>query len=72
MVFQTCIYQIINKNNTKNQHVEKSKKLQETCNPFVTIIDNIKEVEITDNLLSGIPYGIKDNYSTKVIKVLKY
>ena len=46
---------------------EKSKKLQESCNPFVTILDDIKEVEVTDNLLSGIPYGIKDNYSTKGI-----
>ncbi|MBO5095583.1 MAG: Asp-tRNA(Asn)/Glu-tRNA(Gln) amidotransferase subunit GatA, partial [Bacilli bacterium] len=34
-------------------------------NAFVTICDDAKEVEITDNLLSGIPYGVKDNYSTK-------
>ena len=50
-----------------NESLEKSHKLQEECNAFVTIIDAAKEVEVTDNLLSGIPYGIKDNYSTKGI-----
>ena len=49
------------------ESLEKSKKLQERCNPFVTILDNVKETKVTDNLLSGIPYGIKDNYSTKGI-----
>ena len=47
--------------------LEKSHKLQEKCNAFVTILDDAKPLEITDNLLSGIPYGIKDNYSTKGI-----
>lgn len=47
--------------------IEKSKKLQKKCNPFVTIIEDAKGEKITDNLLSGIPYGIKDNYSTKGI-----
>ena len=49
------------------ESLEKSHKLQEDCNPFVTIIDDAKETEVTDNLLSGIPYGVKDNYSTKGI-----
>lgn len=49
------------------ESLELSHKLQEECNAFVTIIDDAKETEITDNLLSGIPYGIKDNYSTKGI-----
>lgn len=44
-----------------------SHELQEKCNAFVTIIDDAKATEVTDNLLSGIPYGIKDNYSTKGI-----
>ena len=35
------------------------------CNAFVTILDDAKGCEVTDNLLSGIPYGVKDNYSTK-------
>lgn len=50
-----------------NESLEKSYKLQEDCNAFVTIMDDAKEVEVTSNLLSGIPYGIKDNYSTKGI-----
>ncbi|MBQ9181094.1 MAG: Asp-tRNA(Asn)/Glu-tRNA(Gln) amidotransferase subunit GatA [Bacilli bacterium] len=60
-----------NKEVTSKQLIEESLKkahsLQEECNPFVTIIDDAKELEVTDNLLSGIPYGIKDNYSTKGI-----
>lgn len=62
---------LINKEITSEDLVKeslaKSHKLNETCNAFVTIIDDAKEVEVTDNLLSGIPYGIKDNYSTKGI-----
>src|SRR5574344_1314077 len=50
-----------------NESLEKSHKLQEICNPFVTILNNISEENVTDDLLSGIPYGIKDNYSTKGI-----
>ena len=49
------------------ESLEKSHKLQDECNAFVTILDEAKEVDVTDNLLSGIPYGIKDNYSTKGI-----
>lgn len=45
----------------------KTHEIQEKCNAFVTILDNAKGVEVTDDLLSGIPYGIKDNYSTKDI-----
>lgn len=50
-----------------NESLEKSHKLQSECNAFVTILDDAEEKEVTDNLLSGIPYGIKDNYSTKGI-----
>lgn len=46
--------------------LEKAKILQKTCNPFVTIMDTCGS-DVTDDLLSGIPYGIKDNYSTKDI-----
>ena len=44
-----------------------SHEVQEKCNAFVTILDDAKGGEVTDNLLSGIPYGVKDNYSTKDI-----
>lgn len=49
------------------ESLSRSHKLQEDCNAFVTILDDAKEVEVTDSLLSGIPYGVKDNYSTKGI-----
>ena len=56
---------------TSKQLIEESLSLshqiQEKYNPFVTILDDAKPTEITDNPLSGIPYGIKDNYSTKGI-----
>lgn len=42
-----------------------SHDIQDDLNAFVTIIDDAKGVEVTDSLLSGIPYGVKDNYSTK-------
>lgn len=46
------------------ESLELSHKVQEKCNAFVTILDDAKGEEVTDNLLSGIPYGVKDNYST--------
>jgi len=47
------------------ESLEKSKEVQNDCNAFVTILEDPKAVEVTDDLLSGIPYGVKDNYSTK-------
>lgn len=47
------------------ESLRKSHEVQEKYNAFVTIIDNAQETTVTDNLLSGIPCGIKDNYSTK-------
>lgn len=49
------------------ESLELSKIVQEKCNAFVTILDDAKPTNITDDLLSGIPYGIKDNYSTSGI-----
>ena len=49
------------------ESLAKSHELQEKCNAFVTIIDDVKAEEVTENPLSGIPCGIKDNYSTKGI-----
>ena len=49
------------------ESLKKAHANQELCNSFVTILDDAKAVDISDSLLSGIPYGIKDNYSTKGI-----
>lgn len=49
------------------ESLKKSHEVQEKYNAFVTIMDDAKPTEVTDNLLSGIPYGIKDNYSTRGI-----
>ena len=57
----------ITSNELIKESLEKSHEIQKKCNAFVTIMDNAIEKEITDDLLSGIPYGIKDNYSTKDI-----
>ena len=47
--------------------LKKSRLLQERCNAFVTILDDARGGSVTDSILSGIPYGIKDNYSTRGI-----
>ena len=47
------------------ESLELSHEVQEKCNAFVTIMDDAKGGEVTDSLLSGIPYGVKDNYSLK-------
>lgn len=50
-----------------DESIKKSHEVQEKYNAFVTILDDVEEREVTDNLLSGIPFGSKDNYSTKNI-----
>lgn len=50
-----------------DESLEKCHSIQDKTNAFVTIIDDAKEMEVTDELVSGIPYGIKDNFSTKDI-----
>ena len=56
---------------TSDELVKESIKachdIQEKTNSFVTIIDDATGTEVTDDLLSGIPYGIKDIFSTKDI-----
>ena len=49
------------------ESIEACHKIQEYTNAFVTIIDDAKEEKVTDDLLSGIPYGIKDIFATKGI-----
>ena len=62
---------LVNKKVTSDELVKeslkKSHELQDRCNAFVTILDDAKGETVTDNILSGIPYGVKDNYSTKGI-----
>ena len=55
-----------------DESLELSHEVQDKYNAFVTILDDVKELEVTDNLLSGIPYGIKDNLSTKDIYISKF
>ena len=47
--------------------LKKAHSVNDKCHAFVTILDEAKEGKVTDDLLSGLPYGIKDNYSTKGI-----
>ena len=60
-----------NKKITSDALVKESIKachdIQNKTNSFVTIIDDANGTEVTDELLSGIPYGIKDIFSTKDI-----
>lgn len=60
---------LINNEITSDELVKKSldesKCVQDTLNPFVTICENAKGNDVTDNILSGIPYVAKDNLSTK-------
>lgn len=58
-----------NKKVTSDELVKESlkKSLENKNNAFVTIIKDAKGKEVTDDILSGIPCGIKDNYSTKGI-----
>lgn len=46
--------------------VNLSKKFQEELNAFVTITENYEHTE-SESKINGIPYAIKDNYSTKGI-----
>lgn len=45
--------------------IQKSHEVQAKYNAFVTICDDAKATNVTDELVSGIPFGVKDNYSTK-------
>ncbi len=45
------------------ESIELAKKYQSSCNAFVTIMDKKEEID-SDSILSGIPYALKDNFST--------
>ena len=46
------------------ESIKRAHKYQDELNSFVTICDDVTESEVTDNVLSGIPCAIKDNFST--------
>lgn len=47
------------------ESIQKSHEAEKKYNAFVTICDDAKASKVTDSLVSGIPFGVKDNYSTK-------
>ena len=47
------------------ESLDKSHEIQNKYNAFVTILDEAVPTTVTDSLLSGIPFGVKDNYSTR-------
>ncbi len=49
------------------ESLTKSHEINAKYNAFVTILDNAQAKPITNELLSGIPFGVKDNFSTKDI-----
>ena len=49
-----------------NESIDEARKCQDEFNPFVTILDKYEKLD-SDSLLSGIPYALKDNISTKGI-----
>lgn len=48
-----------------SESLKKSHEIQDKYNAFVTILDDAKDSEVTEELVSGIPFGVKDNFSTK-------
>lgn len=60
---------LINKKVTSEELIQeslsKSHEIERKYNAFVTICDDAKPSFITESLVSGIPFGVKDNYSTK-------
>lgn len=47
------------------ESLKKSREVQEKYNAFVTILEEQQGSDVTDSLVSGIPFGVKDNFSTK-------
>ena len=60
---------LINGEVTSDELVEealrKSHEVEDKYNAFVTILDEAEAKEVNSSFVSGIPFGVKDNYSTK-------
>ncbi len=50
-----------------NEALKKAHQYQEEYNSFVTIMDQYKIKKRADSILTGIPYALKDNFSTSGI-----
>ena len=48
------------------ESISKAKKYQDEYNSFVTIMENFEKID-SNSMISGIPYALKDNISTKGI-----
>ena len=63
---------LVNKKVTSKELIKesltKTYELQEKCNAFSHIIDDALDTPITDNHLSGTPYGVKENSSSNDIE----
>ena len=57
---------IVSSDELFNNSVDLAKKYQDEYNSFVTILDSYEKVD-SNSLISGIPYAMKDNVSTKGI-----
>lgn len=55
----------VTSNELIKESLKRAHKYQDELNSFVTILDDAKEENVTDNVLSGIPCAVKDNFSTK-------
>ena len=49
------------------ESLDKSHMIQNKYNALITILDDVKSLSVNDNILSGIPYGVSDLFSTKDI-----
>lgn len=57
----------ITKEELISEAIKKSHDVNKLTNAFVTICDDAKSDKDVNTMLSGIPFGVKDNYSTKGI-----